>query len=121
MQSSRLPLQLWFALIRLLIEDPARTPAALAAATGHQRRGTLRRVSQKVRDALRSPRKTELLAGLDKVFEAGDQSLAESRAQNFYVSAKRTPPLAERPAAGALTEPMSQQTFRATSASIDPK
>jgi hypothetical protein len=79
MERSPLPLRLWFTAIALLVQDPRTPLAALAAATGHRRRATLRRLAGKVRAALASDRASQLLAGLEQVFRAlGDEEPARS-------------------------------------------
>ena len=70
MERSRAPLCAWFCAIETLLVNPSASTAELSLVMGIRRAGTVRRIAEKIRQALSSPQKTVLLAGLDQVFGA---------------------------------------------------
>jgi transposase-like protein len=69
MAGSHLPLSMWFRAIRVLIQNPNVSNAALTTAIATHRPATACRIAKKIRAALRSPNAFSLLAGLDRVFD----------------------------------------------------
>ena len=65
MAGSRLPLQAWFTSIRMLLQDDQTSTKQLSDVTGITRHATVRRMAEKIRQALTSPARSQLLAGLD--------------------------------------------------------
>ncbi len=68
MAATHLPLNIWFAAIELFCRRPDATAATLADALGPMRDGTCRHLARRLRAALASPRRSELIAGLDRLF-----------------------------------------------------
>jgi hypothetical protein len=68
MEKSRLGLLVWFRTIEAVLGNPSSSTAELSAVTGIRRQGTVRRMASQVRQAMNSPERTALLAGLDRVF-----------------------------------------------------
>jgi transposase-like protein len=69
MERSPLALTIWFATVREIVRDRGITVQELAASIGIRRLGTVRRMAQRIRDALASGRATDRLAGLNEVFQ----------------------------------------------------
>lgn len=68
MASSRIGLRNWFQLIEAVLRDPQASTTQLAAACGLDRRGTVRKLAEQIRQAAAAPDASQLLAGLDVVF-----------------------------------------------------
>ena len=68
MQQSPLPLIVWFRAVGALLMNPVLTTAELAKATGIHREGTIRRIAQRIREAMTLPDASTQLMGLDGVF-----------------------------------------------------
>jgi hypothetical protein len=58
----------WFAAIRAVLRRPETSVQELISITGLARPGTVRDMVRSIREAMASPRATELLAGLNAVF-----------------------------------------------------
>jgi hypothetical protein len=69
--SSRIGLRNWFQLIEAVLRDPQASITQLAAASGLDRRGTVRKLADRIREPLAGPDASQLLAGLDVVFADG--------------------------------------------------
>jgi hypothetical protein len=67
MEGSQVSLLSWFRAIESEITNPRASVVEIAAATEVRRQGTIRVMLMKIRQALGSPHRTRLLAGLDQV------------------------------------------------------
>jgi len=74
MQGSPLPLRCWFRAIRSILAEPNIGTKELAAITGVRRLPTVRRLAARIREVLALPSATDLLAGLNQVFQNGPTS-----------------------------------------------
>lgn len=77
MARSRLKLLTWFLVIETLLQNPAASTAELATASGIRRAGTVRRMATRIRQAMNCPERSALLAGLDRLLGAANDSPAE--------------------------------------------
>jgi hypothetical protein len=68
MEKSRLGLLAWFRTIEAVLGNPSLSTTELSAASGIRREGTVRRMASQIREAMNSPQRSVLLAGLDQVF-----------------------------------------------------
>ena len=77
MERSRVGLLGWFCAIEALLKDPTVSTTELSVATGIRRHGTVRRMAGKIRRAMDSSQRSDLLAGLDQVFRVSAAHSAE--------------------------------------------
>lgn len=77
MEKSRLGLMAWFRAIEALLRNESVSTADLSVATGIRRKGTVRRMAGRIRPAMKSPERSSLLAGLDRIFGAQGSGRAE--------------------------------------------
>ena len=69
MERSPLALTSWFEAVRQLVHNRGLTVRELAPLIGIRRIATVRRMAQRIRDAVDSGRATDRLAGLNEVFQ----------------------------------------------------
>ena len=77
MAGSHLPLSTWFRAIRLLVQIPNVSNAALRTAMATHRPATACRIGKKIRAALGSQNASALLAGLNRVFDSATGRLLQ--------------------------------------------
>ena len=77
MERSRVGLLSWFCAIEALLKDPMMSTMELSVVTGIRRHGTVRRMAGKIRRAMDSPQRSDLLARLDQVFHVSASCSAE--------------------------------------------
>ncbi len=77
MEGSRIGVLSWFRAVELMVKNPSASMADLVAVTKIGRQGTIRKMLGKIRQAMNSPDRSRLLAGLDLVFTDGNGESAE--------------------------------------------
>jgi hypothetical protein len=90
MANSSLPLRTWFLAINFVLQDPMISTVRAGAILRLRRAGTTRLVIQKIRQAIFSDQRTQLLAGLDQCLsqpEPSDHYLSQVSSQSAAVRA----------------------------------